>query len=119
MGYGYGPELRYRVVRAYERGLSARKAGERFEVPVATAVRWCRLWRQTGSPMDPPRRLRGSALDPHAQWLVALRRAEANLRLVDIAERLEAEHGVKTDKSALSRFFAKQRITFKKNALRQ
>ena len=119
MGYGYGGSLRDRVIKAVEDGSSARKAGERFDVGVATAIRWVRRWRETGSPMDPPRKSKGSPLDPYIDWLVALRKQEPNLRLVDIAERLRAEHGVNIHKATLSRLFKRAGITFKKNAVRQ
>lgn len=117
MGYGYEASLRERVIAAVEGGASARKAGERFEVGVATAIRWVRRWRQTGSPMDPPRRSKGSPLDPYIDWLVALRKQEPDLRLVDIAERLRAEHEISVHKGTLSRLFRRRAITFKKNRI--
>jgi putative transposase len=60
MGYGYDAALRERVIKAVAEGSSARQAGERFDVGVATAIRWVRRWRQTGSPLDPPRKKRSS-----------------------------------------------------------
>ena len=119
MSYGYDAALRGRVIKAFKEGSSARKAGERFDVGVATAVRWVRRWRETGSPMDPPRKSKGSPLGPYIDWLVALRKQEPNLRLVDIAERLHAEHGIRVHKATLSRLFKREGITFKKNAVRQ
>ena len=119
MGYGYDSALRERVIKAVEKGASARQAGARFEVGVATAIRWVRRWRETGSPMDPPRKSKGSPLDPYVDWLASLRKQEPNLRLVDIAERLHAEHGIEAHKATLSRLFRRCGITFKKNAVRQ
>lgn len=117
MGYGYEAALRARVIKAVEKGSSARQAGERFDVGVATAIRWVRRWRETGSPMDPPRKSKGSPLDPYAGWLVDLRKQEPDLRLVDIAERLHAAHGIKAHKATLSRLFRRYGVTFKKNAV--
>ncbi|MGH8346771.1 MAG: IS630 family transposase [Pseudomonas sp.] len=117
MGYGYEASLRDRVIAAVEGGASARKAGARFDIGVATAIRWVRRWRQTGSPMDPPRRCKGSPLAPYTDWLVALRRQEPDLRLVDIAERLRAEHGISVHKGTLSRLFRRRAITFKKKTV--
>ncbi|WP_148235303.1 helix-turn-helix domain-containing protein [Parvularcula bermudensis] len=115
MPRGYGTKLRGRVIAAHaDEGLSARAAGRRFGIGVATAVCWVRHWRETGQVEAPARKPRPSKLDPHRDWLVAQRLAEPDERLVDLAARLEAEHGVHTDKSALSRFFARCGVTFKK-----
>jgi transposase len=112
---GYGTKLRGRVIAAHvEEGLSARAAGRRFGIGAATAVCWVRHWRETGRVEAPARKTRSSKLDPHRDWLVAQRLADPDGRLVDLAARLQAEHGVRTDKSALSRFFARCGVTFKK-----
>lgn len=119
MAYSYGVALRDRVIKAVQAGSSARGAAARFDVGVATAIRWVRLWRETGSPLNAPPKKRGSKFDPHRDWLMALRREEPDLTLQALAERLYDEHGVRTDKGALSRFFKRHRVTFKKNSVRQ
>ena len=112
MARGYGTKLRGRVIVAHaEEGLSARAAGEWFGIGVATAIRWVRHWRDTGEVEGPPRKARASKLDPHRDWLIKTRLAEPDLRLLDLAARLEAEHGVRTQKSALSVFFARCGVT--------
>ncbi len=118
MSYGYDAALCDRIIKEVEEGSSARKAGERFDIGVATAVRWVRRWREIGSPMDPPRKSKGSPLEPNVGWLVALRKQEPDLRLIDIAERLHAEHGISAHKATLSRLFRRQGITFKKRQRR-
>lgn len=110
-----GAKLRGRVIAAHaEEGLSARAAGERHGIGVATAIRWVRHWRETGQVEAPPRKARSSKLDPHREWLIAQRLADPEARLVDLAARLEAARGVRTQKSALSVFFARAGVTFKK-----
>lgn len=47
-------DLRWRVIAAVDGGLSRRAATERFEVGVASAVRWVREWRETGSTCAKP-----------------------------------------------------------------
>jgi hypothetical protein len=42
-------DLRERVIEAVEAGASRREAAERFEVSVASAVKWLQRWRQTRS----------------------------------------------------------------------
>ena len=54
----YDVALRDRVVGAVDRGMSARAAAARYEVGVATAIRWARRWREEGTHADPPRRQR-------------------------------------------------------------
>lgn len=118
MSAPYDDALRVRVIGAVEQGASARSAGERFGIGVATAIRWVRHWRETGEVNHRPQRRRRSALAAYTGWLVHLREAEPDLRLIDIAARLEVEHGVRTDKTALSRFYRKVGITFKKKPVR-
>ena len=42
-------DLRSRVIAAVDGGLSRRAAAERFGVAAASAIRWVREWRETGS----------------------------------------------------------------------
>jgi transposase len=53
-------------------------------------------------------------LKPHRTWLLELRRQESDLTLDAIADRLLRTHGVKADKSMLSRSFAAEGISLKK-----
>jgi transposase len=62
---------------------------------------------------------RRSVLIPCRDWLLSLRRAQNDLTLDQLRARLLAERGVKADKSMLSRFFAAEGISFKKNRSRQ
>lgn len=64
--------------------------------------------------MDPPRKPKGSPLGPYVDWLVALRKQEPDLRVIDIAERLHTEHGISVHKTMLSWLFRREGITFKK-----
>ena len=116
MGHGYDRALRERVVRAADAGMSARAAGRRFEVGVATAVRWVRRWREEGTLDDPPRRDRRSVLDTHAQWLAELREAEPELSCRAVCERLAAERGVSIHEGTLWRWLRVNGVTFKKRA---
>src|SRR5437879_13407793 len=49
MARPYSRDLRERVVRAVERGLSRRKAAAVFELAASTVVEWVRVWRESGS----------------------------------------------------------------------
>lgn len=117
----HGEALRIRVIRAVvEDGLSRNEAARVFRVGIASAIRWVRAFeetrRTTALPIGGDRR---SVLKPHRAWLLELRRQENDLTLDAIAERLLHTHGVEADKSMLSRFFASEGISFKKNRARQ
>src|SRR3546814_10540228 len=47
-------DLRSRVIAAVDGGLSRRAAAERFGVAAASAVRWVREWRESGSTRAKP-----------------------------------------------------------------
>ena len=117
----HGEALRIRVIKAVvEDGLSRNKAARIFRVGIASAIRWVSAFEQTqrtaALPTGGDRR---SVLKPHRNWLLELRRKENDLTLDAIADRLLRTHGVKADKSMLSRFFAAEGISFKKNRARQ
>src|SRR5437660_11532903 len=48
MARPYSRDLRERVVRAVERGLSRRRAAAVFGVGIATVIEWLRVWRASG-----------------------------------------------------------------------
>ena len=117
----HGEALRIRVIKAVvEDGLSRNEAARIFRVGIASAVRWVKEFEETrrtsALPTGGDQR---SVLKPHRNWLVELRRKENDLTLNAIAERLLRSHGVRADKSMLSRFFAAEGISFKKNRARQ
>lgn len=118
MGRGYDRALRERVVRAADNGMSARAAAARFEVGVATAIRWVRRWRETGDLDDPPVRPKKSVLDDHARWLARwlarLREAEPELSCRAVSERLARARGVRVHQSTLWYWLRRNGVTFKK-----
>jgi putative transposase len=112
--------LRDRVIACVEgEGLSRREAARRYRIGEATAVRWLRWWREGRPAPRPQGGDRRSRLPAHEAWLLALIEAEPDLILVEIAERLLAEHGVKADAGMLSRFYTRRGISFKKKRSRQ
>jgi putative transposase len=121
MSTPHSEDLRIRVIEAVVvEGMSCRAAAKRFRVGEATAIRWVEAYEEEGRtrplPVGGDRR---SKLKPHRDWLLALRRAENDLTLEVIAERLFAAFEVKADTSMLSRFFQSEGISFKKNRARQ
>jgi transposase len=117
----HGEALRVRVIKAVvEDGYSRNEAARIFRVGIASAIRWVSAFEATrrtaALPTGGDRR---SVVKPHRDFLLALRREENDLTLDAIAGRLRETHGVKADKSMLSRFFAAEGISFKKNRARQ
>jgi putative transposase len=117
----HSEDLRIRVIKAVvEDGLSRNQAARVYRVGVATVIRWVDAHEEEGRseplPMGGDRR---SVLTPVKDWLLALRRAENDLTLDELCARLLAEHAIKADKSMLSRFFAAEGVSFKKNRARQ
>jgi transposase len=115
----YSQDLRNRVIAAVEdEGLSRRAAAHRYRISDAAAVRWYQAYRQGRRGALAQGGDRRSRLPEHASWLLALIKAEPDLTLAAVAERLLAEHGIKADAGMLSRFFTKRGISFKKKRLR-
>lgn len=115
MARPYEMDLRVRVVEAIEAGASTQEAAERFDIGKATAGAWARLKRATGSVA--PGRLgkpKGSRLDAHEDFILALVDAHCDITLDEIAERLLAERGVRAAASTIWYFFDAREITFKK-----
>lgn len=114
-------DLRIRAIAAVlEDGLSRREAARRFKVGDASVIRWVTAYEKEGRTQPlPSGGGMPSKLDPHRDWLLALRRKENDLTLEAISERLLARHGVVADKTRLSRFFKAEGISFKKNRARQ
>ena len=117
MGRGYDRALRERVVRAADGGMSARSAAARFDVGAATAIKWVRRWRDHGTLDDPPRKVRGSVLDAHADWLSELRGAEPELSCRAVSKRLAEERGVSVHEGTLWYWLRRNGVTFKKSLI--
>src|SRR6476646_2626479 len=67
MPKAYSRDLRERVITAVETGASRREAAERFEVSVASAVKWLQRWYQQRSAAPKPR---GGSVSPLEEFAV-------------------------------------------------
>jgi transposase len=119
MGASISEDLRLRVVRAVQGGLSRNAAAKHFQVGISSATRWMQQWEAKGH-VQPgsPRGIVRSPLNDHRDWLLDLVKAESDLILSEIQERLRKTHQFETSISSLWRFFERERISFKKNAVR-
>ena len=119
MARPYSLDLRERVVRAIEAGMSRRKAAEVFGVSVSSAVKWmqkhCRSGSIAPSAMGGDRR---SKLTSQRDWLLERSDAQPDLTLEEIRAALKAR-GISVGYGTVQRFFAREDYSFKKNRARR
>jgi len=114
---GYSNDLRVRVIRVVEGGVAARAAARQFVIGDATAIRWAKRWRETGSFEAKSNKGRSrSPLKQHEEWLLGLVRQEPDLTLEEIQRRLFEERQQKAGLGSVWRFFDRHGISFKKKA---
>jgi|HubBroStandDraft_2_1064218.scaffolds.fasta_scaffold196813_2 transposase len=115
----HSDDLRKRVVEAVFRGgMSRNAAAERFEVSIASAVRWAHRFSSTGamSPAPTGGDRRSDRIEAHSDYLLGLIRRQSDITLLEIQERLIANCGERFSSSVIWRFFDRHGITFKKNS---
>ena len=115
MGKPFSMDLRTRVVAAIEAGESHRSVAKRFAVGISTVGHWYRRKQRTGSVaparMGPPE---GSKLDAYEGFIFGLIEAQKDITLQEIADQLQAEHGVRVVPPTIWYFLDRRGITFKK-----
>jgi transposase len=109
-------DLRSRVVVAVSGGMSRRQAAARFGVSISSAIRWAKQL-DTGGDIKPQRQggdRRSQRIEAHATFILGEITREPDVTLAELQARLE-ERGVRFALSTIWRFFARHRVTFKKN----
>jgi len=108
-------DIRQRIVAYVEAGHSCRAAAAKFDVSPSFVVKLMQLWRRTGS-LEPARQGRppGGRLVPFHGFLCRIVEACPDITMPELAAVLEAEHGLATDPSALSRCLIKLGYSYKK-----
>ena len=118
MPKAYSRDLRERVITAVETGASRREAAERFEVSVASAVKWLQRWYQQRS-AAPKATERGGSVSPLEEFAVEILDLIAqrpDLTLVETVAELRKRR-IKTSRGdSLWRFLDRHNITLKKSA---
>jgi transposase len=114
-------DLRMRVVRAVEGGMSRRAAAERFGVSPASAVRFVKEWRESGATSAKPQGgdQRSHRIEAHREVILGAIKAKPDLTLTEIADMLESKLGASFAPSSIWRFLDRHAITFKKNRARR
>ena len=114
MGKALSGDLRSRVVKASDEGMSARQAAARFGVGISSAIRWIAR-AKIGELMPRPQgRRRASSLDVHEAFIVGLIEERKDITLNEMVERLAIEQSMKISRSALSAWLRGHGWTFKK-----
>ena len=119
MARPYSQDLRERVVRTVEGGLSRQGAARRFAVAVSTVIEWVDAWENEGRLVA--RAMGGdhrSRLKEERTWLLELIAARPDLTLEEVRGELAAR-GLHVGYGTVWRFFAAEGISFKKNRARQ
>ena len=108
-------DLRLRVVKAIEGGLSRRAAAAKFEVSIASAVRWYQRFKRTGS--IEPDAIGGDhhshRAEAHAARILEWIDEQRDLTLVEIRNRL-AEEGYVFAPATIWRLLDRHNYTVKK-----
>ncbi len=108
-------DLRTRLIKAVEGGLSCRAAADRFGVSPASAVRWVRAWRDTGVKTAKKQggdRRSGRIEAYHGAIFEAIN-VKIDISLVELTEMLRRKHRVKFAPSTIWRFLDRHAMTVK------
>ena len=113
-------DLRIRVIRAVEGGMSRRAAADRFGISAASAVRFVQDWRASGTTKTKQQGgdQRSQRIEEYRKVIMAAIDATPDMTLVEIAEMLKSEHGASFAPSSIWRFLDRHGITFKKKRAR-
>jgi transposase len=117
MPTSYSAEMRERVIARVESGASRREAAEHFEISPSAAVKWLQRWHDDGSATAIPRGGSASPLEKHANWLLALIAKQPDLTLDEVLVAMRKRR-IAGSRTALWRFFARHKLTFKKKPAR-
>ncbi len=115
MARALSDDLRSRVLKASDGGMSARQAAARFGVGISSAIRWiARAKVGERSPRAQGRR-RASSLDAHEAFIVGLIDERKDITLNEMVDLLVTERSVHISRSALSAWLRGRGWTFKKS----
>jgi transposase len=117
MASAYSQDLRDRVIDAVVGGeMSRRAAAARFGVSESSAIKWVQRFERSGWRAAKMGGYLRPRLEPHREFLEALRAEKSDITLQALCDRL-AERGVRADTAMMSRFFRRIGVTLKKRRL--
>jgi transposase len=114
----YSDDLRRRAIEAVEVGASRHEVAERFDMSPSTVINWMQRWREDGSAAAKPSGGSVSPLEKYANWFLSLVTKQPDLTLDEIVATM-AKRRMAGSRSAVSRFYIRHNVTFKKKGLRE
>ena len=115
MGKALSGDLRWRVVKAADEGMSTRQAAARFGVSVSSSIRWIARAKIGELSPRPQGRRRTSSLDAHEAFVVGLIEEQKDITLNEMVARPESEQSVQISRSALSAWLVRRGWSYKKS----
>ncbi|OYR22973.1 transposase family protein [Brucella thiophenivorans] len=115
MGRALSTDLRSRVLKAANEGLSARNAGVRFEVSAAKAIRWVSRAQDVELEARRPGRRRGSRLDADENFIMSMIEERKDITPNEMVARLAQERGLQIVRSALNTWLRGRGLTYEKD----
>ncbi len=109
-------DLRVRVIRAVEGGMSRNAAARRFGVSIASAVRWMDEYLRTGrtAPKSRGGDRRSGRIEAQADLLMGAIEETPDITLAELRERMIAERGETFAISTIHDFYRRRGVTYKK-----
>lgn len=120
MGKILSNDLRYRLIKNVESGLSARAAARKLDIAASTATRIVRQWHKTGS-YEAGRRggHRPCLLEPIRNALEELIEVHGDWSEEELCAHIKQEHGIFVHAVTVGRFIRKLGFRYKKNYICQ
>ena len=112
-------DLRERLVRAVENGMSRAAAARKYEISPSCAIKIVQLWKATGS--WEPKKIGGyrkPVLADHTSKVEKIIKEKADITLAEMQDRL-AKAEIKVSQSSITRFLNRLGLSYKKNGTRQ
>jgi transposase len=108
-------DLRLRVCAAISEGLSCHEAAARFDVSIASAIRWQAQMRASGEVTPRPRGgdRKSGRIEAEAEFILQEIEDRRDITLEELQAKLQ-ERGTRVGIGTFWRFFDRRRISFKK-----
>lgn len=116
MAHYLSEDLRIRVIRAIEGGMSRNAAARHFGVSIASAVRWMDEYLRTGrtAPKSRGGDRRSGRIEAQAEFLMGAIAEVPDITLAELRERLLEERGETFAISTIHDFFRRHGVSYKK-----
>ena len=109
-------DIRKKVMKAIEGGMSRRKAAARFDIGPASAVRWAKRVETTCkvAPLKMGGDRRSQRIEAHSDFILARIEEQPDLTIMELREKIRERHGLDFGYGTVWRFLARHNITRKK-----